>query len=113
MIEKIAELLNQLDIKAKYIIRPAIQNGLAVSYHFYNDRYAYYGDGDGVDFIQALQVDIFYQRNLNGLDRQIINLFKKYNIRFENSFDSFETLNNVRLYHKVLTFNFLESEVNA
>ena len=111
MIEKIAELLNQLDIKAKYIIRPAIPTGLAISYHFYTDRYAYYGDGDGVDFIQALQVDIFYQRNLNGLDRQIINLFKKYNIRFENSFDSFETLNNVRLYHKVLTFNFLESEV--
>lgn len=112
MIDIIYTALQPLNIPVKHVTRPALNaEGIAVSFHFYIERYAYYGDGEGVDFLRALQVDIFYKKDLNGLDRRIIEALKTKKIRFENADDSDDSIYGVRLYHKVLTFNFLESEV--
>lgn len=112
MIDIIYSALRSLNVPVKYVTRPALnKDGVAISFHFYSERYSYYGDGEGNDFLQSLQVDIFYKKHLNGLDRQIINALKTKKIRFENAFDSDDSIDGVRLYHKVLTFNFLESEV--
>lgn len=112
MIDIIYTALQPFNIPVKYVTRPALNaEGIAVSFHFYSERYSYYGDGEGVDFLRALQVDIFYKKDLNGLDRRIIEALKTKKIRFENAFDSDDSIDGVRLYHKVLTFNFLESEV--
>lgn len=109
MIEKIYEVLRKFNYPVKYLLRPAFDDkNIVISFHFFNERYAYYGDGEGKNFEKNIQVDIFYKSDIANLDRLIIDELKKLNIRFEESFESEDSLSGIRLYHKVLRFYFFE-----
>ena len=112
MIKKVKDILETLNLPVGYIIRPKMDSqNTVLSYHFYNYSYAYYGDGKGKDFSESLQVDIFYRRDIGNLEKQIIDLFESHGFRFGDSDEYIEDLSGIRLYHKVLSFNYLESEV--
>ena len=112
MIDKVYTALRTFKLPVAYIVRPAFgSNKAVISYHFFNSTHAYYGDGEGQDFMGSLQVDIFYKRELKDLPRQIITELEKINFRFSYEDEYEDTLSGTRLYHKVLVFNYLESEV--
>ena len=112
MIDKVYTALKTFKLPVAYIVRPAFgYNKVVLSYHFFNSRYSHYGDGGGKDFIGSLQIDIFYKRDLKDLPRQIITELEKINFRFSYEDEYEDTLSGTRLYHKVLVFNYLESEV--
>lgn len=112
MIKKIKNILKTLKIPVEYIIRPKFGTSkVVITYHFYNLSHAYYGDGEGKNFQEALQIDVFYKSDIGDLDRKIIKLMKDNNIRFNNIDDYVEDIAGIRLYHKILRFNYVESEV--
>lgn len=112
MIDKVYAVLRKFNLPTAYIVRPNFgSNKVVLSYHFFNNRYSYYGDGEGQDFMGSLQVDIFYKRDLKDLPRQIITELEKINFRFSYEDEYEDTLSGTRLYHKVLVFNYVESEV--
>ena len=112
MIDKVYMILRKFNLPTAYIVRPNFGSNTAVlSYHFFNNRYSLYGDGEGKDFIGSLQIDIFYKRDLKDLPREIIKELEKINFRFSYEDEFEDTLSGTRLYHKVLVFNYLESEV--
>lgn len=112
MIDKVYTALKTFKLPVAYIVRPAFgSNKAVISYHFFNSTHAYYGDGEGKDFTTSLQVDVFYTADIKDLTRQIITKLKELNIRFSYEDEYEDTLSGTRLYHKVLVFNYLESEV--
>ena len=113
MIDKIYEILKEFNCPVKYIARPNFKDGQAVviSFHDYNRRGAYYGDGERKQFITNLQIDIFHKRDLKGLDLKIIKKLEENNFIFQDSSNYDDSLSGIRLYHTVLTFEYLEREV--
>ena len=112
MIDKVYGILRDFKLPSAYFVRPNFGSNTAVlSYHFFYHRYSVYGDGEGKDFIGSLQIDIFYKRDLKDLPKQIIKELEKINFRFSYEDEFEDTLSGTRLYHKVLVFNYLESEV--
>lgn len=113
MIEEVYSILREFGYPAKYMIRPKFADGqnLVISFHDYNRRGAYYGDGKRKQFTCSLQVDLFYRRSIGDLDKEIIKKFEDNGFKFISSGDYDDTLNGVRLYHTVLEFTYLEREV--
>ena len=113
MVNKVYNIFKTLGYPTQYQIRPSFDSkGVVISYHFFNETHAYYGDGDGKHFVKNLQIDIFHKTDIKDLDRRIIKLLKEIGFRFNETYESDETLSGVRLYHKVLRFNYLEREGN-
>lgn len=113
MIEEVYTILKEFGYPTKYMIRPRFVDGqdLVISFHDYNRRGAYYGDGKRKRFTCSLQVDLFYKRSIGDLDKEIIKKFEGNDFKFMSSGDYDDTLNGVRLYHTVLEFTYLEREV--
>lgn len=113
MIEKIDSILKEFGYPTKYLIRPKFEGkqNVVISFHDYNRRGAYYGDGKRKQFTCSLQVDLFYKRSIGDLDKEIIKKLEDNDFKFISSGDYDDTLNGVRLYHTILEFTYLEREV--
>lgn len=115
MVIIVSEILKQFKIPFNYIIRPEIngRSPTVISFHFFGKAWSYYGDGKGKEFEQSLQIDVFYLRDIKNLENEIIEKFENNRFKFTGATDTVETVSGNKMYHKVLTFNFLESEVKA
>ena len=112
LFEIVAEALSPLKVPIKYIVRPDMsRENIGISYHFYSETPSLYGDGEIQQVEGMLQVDIFYKAALGDLPRRIITLLKAQGFRWYDSSEDKETLAGVRLYHKILQFSYLQSEV--
>lgn len=112
MIELVYGILKEFDYPTKYLLRPSFnRKNIVISYHFYDESYGYYGDGDGKNHSGTLQIDIFHKGGIGYLPRDIIRRMKKSNFRFTFKDTYAEDLSGLRLYHTILRFNFWESEV--
>lgn len=115
MIQKVYDILKQLNVPIKYILRPDISgsNKIGISYHFFNESYNLYGDGKGKEFGGVLQVDIFSTVDYTDIVQQVRTLLEQHNFRLadmRDSEDSFEE-GGLKYYQKILIFNYVESEV--
>jgi len=115
MIQKVYDILKQLNVPIKYILRPDISgsNKIGISYHFFNESYNLYGDGEGEEFGGVLQVDIFSTVDYTDIVQQVRTLLEQHNFRLadmRDSEDSFEE-GGLKYYQKILIFNYVESEV--
>lgn len=110
MIDLTLKKLKELNIPTAYSIRPAL-NDKAISFHFFGDRYTLYGDGKGKHFGGNLQVDLFSKTPDRMVSREIIEKLESINYRFEYKNDMWDTTTGIRLYHYVLIFSYIESEV--
>lgn len=115
MIQKVYDILKQLNVPIKYILRPDISgsNKIGISYHFFNESYNLYGDGKGKEFGGVLQVDIFSTVDYTDIVQQVRTLLEQHNFRLADMRDSEEGFEEggLKYYHKILIFNYIESEV--
>ena len=106
------EQLKQLNIPCNYLARPEFKStDTVLSYHFFNRRGELYGDGERRQMAQNLQVDIFTLGDWTETEDKIIKMLEKKRFRFNYSNDDEEVYRNRPLYHRILVFSFVESEV--
>ena len=112
MIQRVYEILNPLNIPIQYVLRPDIDSSkIGISYHFFNESNELYGDGEGIKEGGVLQVDIFSTIDYSIIVKQVKNLLKANKFRFADGRDNDDSFSNVKYYHKVLIFNYVEEEV--
>jgi len=94
-------------------MRPKIDktNKIGISYHFLNESYNLYGDGKGNEYGGVLQIDIFSLIDYTDVVEQVKQIMKENNFRLADSRDSDDSLGDLNYYHKILIFNYTESEV--
>lgn len=117
MIQKVYDILKPLKIPIQYVLRPDINGSskIGISYHFFNEGYTLYSDGEPKNFGGALQIDIFSTIDYTDAVNQIKDLMQanKFRLAPGGSRDSDDSFNNVKYYHKILIFNYTEKEVKA
>lgn len=113
MMQAVYDILQPLNIPVQYILRPDISGStkLGISYHFFNEGNELYGDGEGIAEGGSLQIDIFSTVDYSNVVSQIKGLMKANKFRLADSRDSDDSFNNLKYYHKILIFNYVESEV--
>lgn len=115
MIQKVYDILKPLNIPIQYVLRPDISGSykIGISYHFFNEGDELYGDGVGFHPGGSLQVDIFSTVDYSNIVQQVKELMKinKFRLAPGGSRDSDDSFSNVKYYHKILIFNYLEEEV--
>lgn len=113
MINRVYEVLKSLNVPMKWNKCPDFNTSKTVlSYHFFNEGELLHGDGESVEEGGALQVDIYSKTDYSRIVNQTKKLLKDAHFYFESGDDTAETLDNTTMiYHKVLIFNYIESEV--
>lgn len=113
MIRKVSDILKPLNTPTQYMLRPDISGDtkIGISYHFFNEGNELYGDGEGIAEGGSLQIDIFSTVDYSSVVSQTKELMKTNKFRLADSRDSDDSFSNVKYYHKILIFNYVESEV--
>ena len=113
MIQRVYDILKPLNIPIRYILRPDISGNskIGISYHFFNEGYELYADGEGIEEGGSLQIDIFSTVDYTSVVDQIKNLMKANKFRLADMRDNDDSFSNVKYYHKVLIFNYSTREV--
>lgn len=113
MIKTVDDLLKPLNLPTLWELTPDMKKSdIGISYHFFNEGNLSYGDGADNEAGGALQVDIYSKVDYTNTVIDIKGLLKEGGFRFYEGRDSLEQLdNNTNLYHKILIFNYIESEV--
>jgi len=113
MINTVYETLKPLGIPIEWQTRPKIGDcGHAVSFHFFDEGGLLYGDGEEELEGGTCQIDIFSTTDYTQLAKQIKKLMKaKGFVPDSMQADTIEDLGAMKLYHKVMTFSYIESEV--
>lgn len=113
MIMVVYNALKPLNIPVAFLKRPQFgTNKMAISYHFFNESNANYGDGKANKQGGALQVDVFSKTDYISTVNEIKTLLGSANFMFSSGYDDIEKLSDSeQIYHKVLIFNYVESEV--
>lgn len=113
MINKVYEILKPLKVPIKWQKRPSFDTtDTVMSYHFFNESELLRGDGLDTENGGALQIDIFSKKDYSSLAREVKALLKQNKFIFSEATDTLEELDkNTVIYHKVLTFKYIESEV--
>jgi hypothetical protein len=113
VIQKVYDILKPLNIPIQYILRPDISGNskIGISYHFFNESYNLYSDGEGKELGGSLQIDVFSTVDYSNVVKQVKELLKVNKFRFADSWDGDDSLSNVKYYHKILIFNYSEREV--
>lgn len=115
MVTTVFKILKHLGYPVSWVKRPRLNDSKPViSYHFFSETPALMGDGASVQDGGKLQVDIFAKADYSKATADVKKALIKAKFRFEESWDDFEELDpSNTLYHKVLIFNYIESEVKA
>lgn len=115
MIQRVYDILEPLNIPVRHALRPDMgSNKIGISYHFFNEGYVLYGDGRGEEFGGVLQVDVFATVDYTSTVQQIKTLLEENKFRLadmRSSDDSFDSASNIKYYHKIMIFNYVEREV--
>lgn len=113
MINTVYETLKFLGIPVQWQTRPKIGDcGHAVSFHFFNEGGLLYGDGEEEYEGGTCQIDIFATTDYTQLAKQIKKLMREKGFVPDSmQSDTIEDLGAMKLYHKVMNFNYIESEV--
>lgn len=112
MIGTVEKVLKKLPYKFKWQTRPRIENNPVISFHFFNEENELFGDGDGLEMGGELQVDVFSKNDYSKAVKEIRAALEKAKFRFSEQWDDIEEINSTeKIYHKIILFNFIESEV--
>ncbi|WP_461614371.1 hypothetical protein [Clostridium sp. Marseille-QA1073] len=113
MINTVYEILKPLGIPIEWQTRPKIGDcGHAVSFHFFGEGGLLYGDGEEEYEGGTCQIDIFSTTDYTQLAKQIKKLMKERGfVSSGTQPDTIEDLGAMKLYHKILLFDYIESEV--
>lgn len=113
MIQTVYNILKPLNIPIKYILRPDISGSskIGISYHFFNEGYELYSDGEGIEEGGSLQIDVFSTIDYSSVVNQIRNQMKVNKFRLADMRDNDDSFSNVQYYHKILIFNYSTREV--
>jgi hypothetical protein len=113
MVEKVKEVLEPLVLPTAWQLRPAFDGKKTViSYHFFGESDACFGDGEGNEEIGSLQVDIFSLVDYRSTVKEVKRLLKLAKFKFAYANDDVEKVSDSKvIYHKILIFNYIESEV--
>ncbi|HHX11715.1 MAG TPA: hypothetical protein GX731_02755 [Clostridiales bacterium] len=114
MIMTVYSLLKPLDMPIKFLERPDFgQNKMCVSYHFFNQGDMEFGDGNPTKKGGSLQVDVYSKKvDYTSIVSDIKNILSNANFMLFDKRDDLENLSNSeQIYHKILIFNYVESEV--
>lgn len=113
MIQKVYDVLKPLSVPVLYMLRPDISGNskIAISYHFFDEGYSQYGDGEGKEEGGSLQIDVFSTIDYTNIVNQVKDLMKTNKFRLAQCNDSDDSFSNIKYYHKVMIFNYLEKEV--
>lgn len=114
MINKVYEVLKPLNLPIKWLKRPPFdKSNIAISYHFFNESGELFGEGKATEEGGSLQVDVFGKTDYSSIVKDVKKLLKSARFLFAEAYpDTEEALDqNTTVYHKVLIFNYLESEV--
>lgn len=108
MINKIYNVLKDVSEECNYLIRPKKFPG--ISFHFFNDKATFYGNGVEKRNFISIQVDL-WDKTTENKDRvkEIINKMKANNMRYSRKNETYES--EVDLYHTVIIFNYYYKEV--
>lgn len=113
LINTVYEILKPLGIPIKWQLRPDIgDHKFVVSFHFFGEGGLLYGDGDEEFEGGTCQIDIFSTTDYTQLTKQIKSLMKEHGfVPSGVQPDTIEDLGAMKLYHKILLFDYIESEV--
>ena len=113
MIHKVYEILSTLKLPTKWLIAPDFgHHNIVISYHFFNEADLLHGDGQATEEGGALQVDIFSKVDYTNVTQEVKELLKKAHFLLEDARDDIEEIDNhTIIYHKILIFNYIKSEV--
>lgn len=114
MIITVYNLLKNLDTPVKFLERPGFGlTKMCISYHFFNQGNTQYGDGKPIKKGGSLQVDVFSKKiDYTSIVGEIEDILSSANFRLFDKKDDIENLSNSeQIYHKILIFNYSESEV--
>lgn len=114
MIELVYNILKPLNLPIEWQLRPSFDaNQIVLSYHFFDESDFEYGDGDSTEDIGSLQIDIFSEVDYSKTIKKTKKVLKEAGFLYSHANpDTLEELDqNTVLYHKVLIFNYIESEV--
>lgn len=111
--DKVKQILKLLKYPYAWQTRPKLndKNKIVISFHFFNQSNSIYGDGKGLRQGGVLQIDVFALVDYSKAVNEIREVFIKNKFRFAQMYDDIESVGNEQIYHKVLTFNYDESEV--
>lgn len=109
MIDKIKNILKEINPKTEYQVRPPIdkraENTEVISFYFFNERYVVKGDGVGRLIGRELQVDVFSTRPITDTkDKVRIALEKTNEFIFNYADERIEDIKGERLYHTIIQF---------
>lgn len=113
MINKVFNILEKLELPLMWNDTPPFDDkGIVIDYHFFGEEDCLFGDGIALDVSGKLQVDIYSKADYSVPVNQVKTLLRDAGFLFEDGSDNTENLDNyTKLYHKVLIFNYSESEV--
>jgi hypothetical protein len=113
MKNKVYEILKPLKYPVSWQIRPKLdnKNTIVISFHFFNEGNSLFGDGKSIKQGGAVQVDVFSLVDYTNAVNQIRQEMTKNKFRYYESYDDIEDVGNQQIYHKVILFNYDESEV--
>lgn len=111
--DKVYELLKTLKYPVKWQVRPKLDkaNTAVISFHFFNQVDSLYGNGKGLEQGGALQIDVFSFTDYTKAVEEIKKLFVNNKFRFAEMYDDIEEIGNNQVFHKIIIFNYTESEV--
>lgn len=109
----VASILEVLGLPINFLKRPQFgKSKTVISYHFFNQGNAKYGDGKPNEQNGVLQVDVFSKTDYTSTVSEVKALLAGANFMYFDGDDNIDQLSpNEQLYHKVLIFNYVESEV--
>lgn len=113
MITRVYDILKPLKVPTKWQLRPQFdKNKMVISYHFFNEINLLNGDGEPAEEGGSLQLDIFSKTDYTSIVKKAKKLLREAGFLFQDANDDTEELDsNTVIYHKILIFNYIESEV--
>lgn len=106
--------LKTLNLPTTFLKRPQFGvSQMVISYHFFNQGNDSFGDGKANEQTGSLQVDLFSKKaDYESTVSEVKSLLDGANFMFSDGSDNIDKLSETeQLYHKVLIFNYVESEV--
>lgn len=108
LISLVYDILKPLNVPVLWQLRPESLPG--ITYHFFNEGGELYGDGEEETSGAACQIDIWGKGDYTNIVEQVKKLMKQNGFLFMDGRDDFES--EIKVYHKILIFNYyFESEV--
>lgn len=114
MVVTVYDALKSLGLPISFLKRPKFGvSNMVISYHFFNESGDNYGDGKPTEQTGALQVDLFSKKaDYSSTVSKVKALLEGANFMYADGDDNIDKLSETeQLYHKVLIFNYVESEV--